>query len=106
MLTRIGTNACNKVFHSSFCNQPYGATAGFAILTGTAILGLVILNRLYRPAEDALRALKTRWVEYHWQRLKGFFEEAGHPLSSQINFNGDRYSKEALAISMAFSPKI
>lgn len=82
MITRIGTNACNRVFHSSFCNQTYGATAGFAILTGTAILGLVILNRLYRPAEHVFRTLSTRWVEYHWQRLKGFFEKEGHPLSS------------------------
>lgn len=75
MLTRIGTVACNQVFPSSFCNQNYVATTtGLALLTGTAIITMVALKKLYFP-----EGLFPR--DAGWNKLKERFEASGHPLS-------------------------
>ncbi len=63
MLTQIGTKACNAVFNPSFCNQAYGVPAGFAVLTGTVVLGFCILKRMYRPEEGASKPMSSRHVE-------------------------------------------
>ena len=63
MLTQIGNGVCNIVFNNSFCNQAYGAPAGFAILTGTVFIGFNIIQKLYRPAEVASKPLSNRVVE-------------------------------------------
>lgn len=72
MFTQIGTGACNIVFNTSFCSQTYGAPVGFAILTGTAIIGFDIIQRLYHSVEVASKPILNRVVEKQpdWQGVK------------------------------------
>lgn len=90
MFSQIGQCVCNKVFNPSFCNQSYGIAAGWAILTGTAIIGFAIQQRLHWPWNTPPRPLSSRVVSSsaepadqpsQWQIFCETMQKAGHTFS-------------------------